>query len=252
MRSQLQKLARFWLNKINPKIVTLITTLGTTGFLVCLAIIYILAELSDEVLEKESFAFDKTILLWIHQYANPTLDQVMLIITKLGNPKTMAFIALLTFSILLWRSYYDKAKVFAFNCLGATVLNYGLKLAFNKSRPQLWTSLISETSYSYPSGHAMGSMVLYGFLAYLLSVRYPQYNKLFYGMATVLIAAIGFSRLYLGVHWPTDIVGGYGVGFLWITLCIVISVFNEISGRADNSVIKEAAFTNHKEFRDKE
>lgn len=77
-------------------------------------------------------------------------------------------------------------------------------------------------SYSYPSGHAMGSMVLYGFLAYILAIHYPRYARLVYSIAAILVMAIGFSRLYLGVHWPTDIIAGYGVGFLWVTLCITM------------------------------
>ncbi len=65
-------------------------------------------------------------------------------------------------------------------------------------------------------------MVLYGFLAYLLGNYFPQYARVFYLIAAILIAAIGLSRLYLGVHWPTDIIAGYGVGFLWVTFCITM------------------------------
>ena len=95
-----------------------------------------------------------------------------------------------------------------------------LKLAFSKPRPELWPQLISEETFSYPSGHALDSMVLYGFLSYLLATLYPRYTKAFYSIVIFLILAIGFSRLYLGVHWPTDIIAGYGIGFLWITVCI--------------------------------
>lgn len=222
MQPWLRKLARIWLQKINPLIVTLIATIGTVGFFFCLAIIYLVAQLSEEVLEREAFGFDKTILLGIHQFANPAMDSMMLKITKLGNPSTVVFIAFVSLIILLWRRYYQEAKIFLLNCLGGAILNYLLKLAFSKSRPQLWQSPITETTYSYPSGHAMGSMVLYGFLAYLLAIHYPKYAPVFYCLAAILIAAIGFSRLYLGVHWPTDIIAGYGVGFLWITFCITM------------------------------
>ncbi|GAB4550117.1 MAG: phosphatase PAP2 family protein [Pleurocapsa sp.] len=222
MQSWLHQLAHFWRHKVNPRIATLIATLGTFGLLFCLAIIYLVAKLSGEVLEREAFGFDKTILLGIHQYATPALDSIMVNITQLGNPNTVVFIAVVSWIILWWRRYYLEAKIFLLNCLGGAILNYGLKLAFSKPRPQLWKSPITETSYSYPSGHAMGSMVLYGFLAYILAIHYPRYAGFFYGFAAILIMAIGFSRLYLGVHWPTDIIAGYGVGFLWITLCITM------------------------------
>ncbi len=222
MQSWLHKLASFWLQKVNPQIVSLIATIGIVGLLICSAIIYILAKLSEDVLEREAFGFDKAILLWIHSLANPTLDRIMLNVTRLGNPGTVVFVALITLGILWWRRYHQEARIFLLNCLGGAVLSYGLKLAFSKPRPQLWKLLISETSYSYPSGHALGSMVLYGFLACLLGIHYPRYARVFYFIGAILIAGIGLSRLYLGVHWPTDVVAGYGVGFLWITFNITM------------------------------
>lgn len=111
---------------------------------------------------------------------------------------------------------------FALNAFGGAVLSYVLKLAFSKPRPELWPRLISEETFSYPSGHALGSMVLYGFMSYILASLYPRSAKVFYWIATVLITAIGFSRLYLGVHWPTDIIAGHGIGFLWISVCITL------------------------------
>ena len=234
MQPWLRRLANFWLQKVNPRIVTLITTIGTVGLLVCLAIIYVLAQLSEEVLEREAFAFDKTILLWIHSFANPTWDNIMLNVTRLGGPGIVVSVVIITFGILWVRRYRQEAKIFFLNCLGGAILSYGLKLAFSKPRPQLWKLLVSETSYSYPSGHALGSMVLYGFLAYLLGTHYPQYAKVFYGIAAILIAAIGFSRLYLGVHWPTDVIAGYGVGFLWVTFCTTMLKLQKARKLANN------------------
>ncbi len=98
----------------------------------------------------------------------------------------------------------------------------GLKLFFAKPRPQLWHQLIVETSSSFPSGHALGSMVVYGFLAYLLATEFPRSARLIYTVMTGLILLIGLSRLYLGVHWLTDVIAGYLVGFLWVITCISI------------------------------
>jgi undecaprenyl-diphosphatase len=178
--------------------------------------------MSEEVLEQEAFSFDHAILLWIHQFANPGLDAVMLNITRLGNPPIVVFIGAIILAVLWGRRNYQEAKIFLLNGLGGTILSYGLKLVFSKPRPQLWNSPISETSYSYPSGHALGAIVLYGFLGYLLATTYPKYARVFYGIATILIVFIGLSRLYLGVHWPTDIIAGYGVGFLWTNVCITL------------------------------
>lgn len=218
----LHKLTTFWRRKVNRKIASLITTVSITGLVSCLLIIYVLAQLSEEVLEKEAFAFDKTILLWIHSFANPTLDRIMLFITSLGDPNTVVVIATISLALLLWRRYYQEAKTFAIDCIGGVVLSYGLKLVFGKTRPDLWQSPITETSYSYPSGHALGSTILYGFLAYIVATRYPQFSWLIYTLAGLLIFAVGLSRLYLGVHWPTDIIGGYCIGFLWVMFCITM------------------------------
>jgi membrane-associated phospholipid phosphatase len=222
MRVLLEKLAKFWRSKIDHQIASLIPTIEIIGLLGCLLIMYVLAKLSNEVLEQEAFAFDKTILLWIHSFANPTLDRVMEEITNLGNPNTVVAIVIITFLLLLWHQYYQEAKIFVVDCLGGVFFSYGFKVLFGKVRPDLWRSPIKETSFSYPSGHALGSTILYGFLAYLLATRYPRFAWFIYVLAVLLIAVIGLSRLYLGVHWPTDIIGGYCIGFLWVMFCIAM------------------------------
>ncbi len=220
MLTFLRRLADVWTKTLNPKISSFIAFFGVFWLGVCGLTIYALAEISDEVIEKEAFAFDKAILLGIHQFASPTLDTVMIAITRVGDPHTVVPLTLVVFALLLWKKRFLEAKFFALDTSGGAALSYFLKLAFNKDRPQLWDSSINEITYSYPSGHALGSMVLYGFLSYLVARLFPQYAKASYAIATLLILAIGFSRLYLGVHWPTDIIGGYAIGFLWITVCI--------------------------------
>ena len=222
MQSLLKSLIKFWRNRISPKLASLIATVGIVGIASCLLIIYVVAEISDEVLEREAFAFDKTILLGIHTFANPTLDRIMHIITGLNNPDFVSIVAGIALVLLLIKRCYPEAKIFAIDCAGGVILSYGLKSVFGKTRPDLWQSAIEEVSYSYPSGHALGSTVLYGFLAYLFATRFPRYSWLIYSLTVGLILAIGLSRLYLGVHWPTDIIAGYGIGFLWLTFCITM------------------------------
>jgi len=222
-----RQLYRQWRKRIYPKVEPFIATVGLFWLAVCFLLTYLLAKLSDNVLEREAFAFDKSILLWIHQFTNPVLDRVVLGITQMGNPKVVVPITLTVFVWLWWRKHRLEAKFFALDAFGGAVLSAGLKLAFSKPRPQLWPQLITETTYSYPSGHALGSMVLYGFLAYLLSSFFPTYLRPIYAGAIALIIAIGLSRLYLGVHWPTDIIGGYVIGFLWLFTCITLLRFQQ-------------------------
>ncbi len=146
----------------------------------------------------------------------------MLTLTRLGDPEFVVVLVTISFSLLLWFKRLWAAQILFLTCLGGLILNQGLKLVFAKPRPQLWTPLIVEHSYSFPSGHALGSAVLYGFLAVLLVREYPRYQLGIYSMTILLVGAIGLSRLFLGVHYPTDIIAGYAVGLLWLITCVGI------------------------------
>lgn len=220
--TSVKNLLSIGLRRASFRLSPLIAAIGTAGLAVCLIILLGLSWLFQEVWEKEAFGLDKTVLLWLHQWTNPVLDDVMLKITTLGNPGFFVVVVAFSLGWLWWRQRRLEAKVFAIACLGALILNQGLKLCFAKPRPQLWPRLITESSFSFPSGHALGSLVLYGFLAYVLAIQFPRSAHWIYSVAAGIIAAIGISRLYLGVHWPTDVVAGYAVGFLWLMFCITM------------------------------
>jgi membrane-associated phospholipid phosphatase len=211
-----------WVRRASFQLAPLIAAIGTVGLAASLVILLGLSWLGQEVWEKEAFGFDTTVLLWIHQWANPGLDAVMLKITALGNPEFVVPLVVLIVGWLWWKHRRLEAKMVAIACLGASILNQELKLFFAKPRPELWTRLITENTFSFPSGHALGSLVLYGLLAYILAVQFPKFSRWIYCGAVGFITAIGLSRLYLGVHWPTDILAGYAVGFLWLMICITM------------------------------
>ncbi|HSM83921.1 MAG TPA: phosphatase PAP2 family protein [Nodosilinea sp.] len=229
MQQTLKRLAKAWMQHGHPRLISFVATVGLLWLGVCLLILLGLANLAEEVLEQEAFAVDEAILLWINQFSSPALDRVMLTATRLGDPSTVIPVACMAFGWLWWRRQRLMAKIFAITCMGGVVLSTGLKLLFGKPRPELWSQLITESTYSFPSGHALGSMVLYGFLAYLLAQHFTRQRWLVYGLATVLIGAIGLSRLYLGVHWPTDVLAGYGIGYLWISGCIALMKLKVLS-----------------------
>lgn len=236
MPKVLRILVNFWSRHISPRLETLIGAVGLGGLAICLLLVWALAKLSGETLERESFAFDTSFLLWLHQFASPVLDNAMVTLTQLGDPITVIPVAIITLGILVWSRQKSPALVFAIACLGGAILNIGLKLVFTKPRPELWHRLIVETSYSYPSGHALGSMVLYGMIAYLLSQRYPESSSIIYITAAGLILTICFSRLYLGVHWPTDIMAGLGIGFLWLMICITMLKLQNLRERSRRKI----------------
>ena len=220
MQSLLASLAHIWEKQVNPRLSSFIAFFGLAWLGVCILTIYVLAELSDNVLEQEAFFFDEIILLEIRKIASPALDRAMLFITSIGDPKMVVPLTAIVLAILWFKRHRLAAKFFALDAAGGVALSYFLKLAFSKQRPQLWESAITETTFSYPSGHALGSMVIYGFLSYVFATLYPRYAIAIYAFAVFMIGSIGFSRLYLGVHWPTDILAGYAIGFLWIMVCI--------------------------------
>jgi membrane-associated phospholipid phosphatase len=197
-------------------------TFGVVVLSGCLLLLALFGWLSDEVLEREAFGFDTTTLLWLHRHSNAAIDNLMLGIANLGNPNFVIPLVAIVFSILIWHKRVWTAQILFLTCLGAAILNQGLKLVFVKPRPQLWTPLIVERTFSYPSGHALGSAVLYGFLAIVLAQGYPRYRWVIYLSAILLVGAIGLSRLILGVHYPTDIIAGYAVGIPWLAACVKI------------------------------
>jgi membrane-associated phospholipid phosphatase len=190
--------------------------------IVYLLILGVVAWLCTEVWEQEAFSFDRSFLLWIHQFANPQFDRVMLFFTALGDPPTVVTIFIITIAWLGIKKRYSDVFRFTVVCIGGVLINQEMKLFFGKLRPELWQRLITETSFSFPSGHAVGSMVVYGFLAYILAKEFQKIKRYIYICASILIVTIGLSRLYLGVHYPTDIIAGYGIGFLWLTTCLKI------------------------------
>ena len=103
---------------------------------------------------------------------------------------------------------------------GATVMNQVLKYIFERARPQLWEQLVHETSYSFPSGHAMVSAALG--LAVVAALWNSRWRWWAVGVATVYILFVGFSRLYLGVHYPTDVLGGWLVSAAWVTAVALV------------------------------
>jgi undecaprenyl-diphosphatase len=144
-------------------------------------------------------------------------------ITTCGNTDTLALLSLVVAVTLtcqmLWRRRYESLAAFwIIATAGGGLLNLELKNAFGRARP----FNAPAAGWSFPSGHSMGSFVVYGMLAYVivLSIRRPRLrNTLVFALA-LLVLAIGFSRVYLGAHWPSDVIGGFMAGTVWLTLCV--------------------------------
>lgn len=139
----------------------------------------------------------------------------------MGEPVFLLLICLGIEIRLLYIRRRSQATTLGIAAVGAIGLNYLIKVLFGRVRPQLWNRIIDVGPYSFPSGHAMISLVIYGFIGYILAKRYHRWRAWIFTFTIVLIIAIGFSRLYLGVHWPTDVIAGYAAGIVWLMTCIL-------------------------------
>jgi membrane-associated phospholipid phosphatase len=215
------RLIAFWKEKVNPTLASLFSTIWIFGISIAGLALWGFAEISDEVLDKETTALDKNILQSLKELHNPLLDRIMIGITSLGDPWMVTIVSVIVAILLSRRRRLAGAITIGIASAGAWGLNILLKDVFARDRPVLWERIIDAQFNSFPSGHAMVSLVVYGFLAYLLAIRFPRRQSLIYFLAILLIILIGFSRLYLGVHWPTDIVAGYAAGLVWLVTCIL-------------------------------
>ena len=174
--------------------------------------------LAKEVLAGATLQFDSLVRNAIHSWASPQLTYAMRGITLLGSP---AFLLMVTV-VLVWRlstaGRPRAAMLLVIAGVGALALDEILKLIFRRHRPEAFFGLLDPASYSFPSGHAITSCCFYGVLAAILTVRMKSHftRLAVWTVAALLIAAIGFSRIYLGVHYPSDVVAGYSAAIVWV------------------------------------
>lgn len=192
----------------------------TMSFALFLAVSIGFAALADEVHEGETLGLDRAILEGIHSYASPLWDSFFLTVTHLGDVVLVAGVTALLIIILSLKKKYTYALLVAAGVGGAALVNLILKFMFERARPDLWQQLVTETSFSFPSGHAMASAAL---ACCVIAVFWRTKFRI---PAAVLAAlytlVVGFSRLYLGVHYPTDVFGGWLLSTAWVLTIIGI------------------------------
>ncbi len=184
-----------------------------------LAPLGVIASLAEDIWKQETLHFDVPFLLYLHAHSTPALDRFFLIWTYAGGFGGTSIIVALG-SVWLWRM--GRRRAFGFwllTMLGAGILNIIIKLFFHRHRPTLWEPITPLHDYSFPSGHAMLSMSLG---AAILLLLWPTNGKpgFFARWAAAIFALIwplgvGLSRLYLGVHFPSDVLAGWCAGLAW-------------------------------------
>ncbi|WP_454258769.1 phosphatase PAP2 family protein [Pseudoxanthomonas mexicana] len=184
-------------------------------FLCLLAPLWLFVELADEIHELEDFYFDDALLWHAHALSSPTLDRFFVVVSALGYqwgvvPADIA----LTLGLLVARRWRE-ATFAGVSLGGSALLNMATKQFFQRDRPALWESIAPEHTFSFPSGHAMGSATLamvVVLLCWHTCFRWPAVV-----LAALFALTVGASRIYLGVHYPSDILGGWAAGIAWVS-----------------------------------
>ena len=172
------------------------------------------ASLAEEVREAEAFPFDAPILLAAQDMARAGFDRLFLLFSALGYGCGVVPFDVLLVIVLAWKRHLREGLFAGIAIVGSALLNVAAKQFFARARPGLWESIAPESSYSFPSGHAMGSMTLalvLALLAWPTRWRWPVLLAM-----GAFAAMVGLSRVYLGVHYPSDIIAGWLAATAWV------------------------------------
>jgi membrane-associated phospholipid phosphatase len=182
---------------------------------ILLATLYAFTELASDVYEHERVSFDVPILAWFHHIATPPLTTLALALSNSGSVYVLA-VALLVIVLLTWRISKRSAVFFLLSFVGAAALNVTAKVFFARLRPDLFIQFTPEHDFSFPSGHTMGSTAFFLALYFLSRHLFPRWQWLVAIVGLLLTLGISLSRLYLQVHYPSDVLAGWALSTLWV------------------------------------
>jgi undecaprenyl-diphosphatase len=190
----------------------------TLGMLAAIGMLVFLGWLTDQVFEGDMRQFDDVTRATVHTFASPTLTLFMRFMSFVGST---LFLTLATAGVIVWfalRRWGREAKLFALTMIGASLLNLTLKLTFQRPRPVPFFNLTAPESFSFPSGHSLASCCFFAGLAAILSGRIKRRRPrtIIWVIATTMFLLIGLSRIYLGVHYTTDVIAGFSSALIWI------------------------------------
>ena len=195
----------------------------TMGIIFLVLALISFGEIVEDLIDKETlFYLDFRIQRFIEGVITPDVTRFMVDITNLGGVYLALFVTCaMTLYLLYKRYWWELFNIFLVIGGGETVLVL-LKLLFHRPRPTL--QLLMAHGYSFPSGHAFSAVIVYGFLIYITwkLIKSEALRLIIFSAAILLIILIGISRVYLNVHWLTDVLGGYAAAFVWLVFCIIM------------------------------
>lgn len=192
------------------------------GFFITLAALYLFIDIAENIVRNEAISIDILVTHIVFPFRNPVLTDVMHTITFFGGQDFIGFAIIATIFFLLLKGYKKDALIFSFILFFGIALNLLLKILFQRPRPTL-LPLAEESTYSFPSGHAMNSFIFFTCLSFFI-FRKMKNTKLKISLIVLsifIIGLIGLSRIYLGVHFFSDVVAGYLAGLCWFVLVLL-------------------------------
>lgn len=203
---------------------------GTAELLItCGALLLVLAAivlgLADGATESNGLAsIDPPVWQWMVDHRSPALTSLAIFVTTIGSTVSMTIIAVATIVFLLIKRHRGDAILVAVVAAGAGLLVRFGKATVGRERPPVEFRLVVETNESFPSGHALASAAILGVVLVVLLpfIRSPAVRVVVIVVVALFALAIGLSRLYLGVHWATDVIGGWVTGLAWLVLCLTV------------------------------
>jgi membrane-associated phospholipid phosphatase len=232
--SRFHKQIRFLQNRLSPQgYAGLHLTVGVLVVLICGCCF---GEIAEDVSHGDPIVqVDRQVAVWFHQHASPTVTQVARTISFFGSVGWLTAVSIGLALFLVSRRDWLNASLVALVMLGGSTLNLVLKHFFHRERPVLENPLVTLSSYGFPSGHTMGATLLYGLLALLAwkNVRSRAARFACVSGACLWLLLIGLTRIYLGAHYLTDVLGALAAGLLWLVVCW--TAFETLRWRRDPS-----------------
>lgn len=188
------------------------------GLALALVALALFSWLALEVRRGETLRFDSEVRSTLHQHASPALTAVMKAFT-LAGPSLPSLLLLATAVSAFWLAGLRRQAIMMLIAMaGALVIELSLKHVFHRARPEPYFNFPLPTSYSFPSGHALSAACFYGMLALLVAARVQRlsYRLAIWMACSAMIVMIGVSRIYLGVHYPSDVAAGYATACVWL------------------------------------
>ena len=217
---------------------------GSLPLLICLFVaslaMFFFGWLAEEMMEGDTHDFDTVLLLAFRDpvdLSDPIgprwLVHAMIDVTSLGGGVIVTLLTLVIAGYFLIKKNYYDVLLLALSTGGGAIISNILKHSFERPRPDLVAHLVKVNTLSFPSGHTMAAVIAYITIGALLARKQNRNVRLYiFAISTLLAASIGISRVYLGVHWPTDVLASWSLGIFWVILCWLFTAWLQSKNKA--------------------